>query len=352
MEKLKFAGMVLAAGYSSRMGKLKPLLPIAGKSAVRHLTDSFYNAGVSKVFVVTGHGREEIEPHVRDAITVFNPDYSEGMITSIKAGLREALKYDWDGIMFTPVDHAIIRPYMLKLLMREFTPEAEQVVFPTFNGRRGHPPLISRGIAQKLCELEGPWGAKRFLFSQGDAASDVEVGSPDMFADMDTPEDYEKLKDIYARKAPTAVECEYMLKAERTPDRAADHCRAVAERAIGLAEDAMFAGYKLDRDVVLAAAMLHDIKRVEPDHALAGALVLKENGFPFVAQAIAEHMDLPDKRVQHINESSIVYLADKLTDGVEYVSLEERLATMPDQKRLYGEPKIRKAMSIYNLIYK
>lgn len=352
MEKLRFAGMVLAAGFSSRMGKLKPLLPIAGKTAVRHLVDSFYNAGASKMFVVTGHGREEIEPHVRDTVTVFNPDYADGMITSIKAGLREALKYDWNGIMFTPVDHAVIRPYALKLLMREYTPEMEMVAFPTYNGRRGHPPLISRGIAQKLCELEGPWGAKRFLFSQGDAALDVEVGSPDMFADMDTPEDYEKLKVLYARTAPTAAECECMLRAERTPDRASEHCRAVAERALTLAEDAIFAGYKIDRSIVFAAAMLHDIKRMEPDHAMAGALVLKENGFPLVAQAIAEHMDLPDKRVEKINEASIVYLGDKMTVGTEYCSLEDRLSSMPEMKRLYGEAKIRKAMDIYNKIYK
>jgi len=353
MKKNRFVGIILAAGLSSRMGNPKPLLQLGGKPAIIKLIDSFYDAGVSKVFAVTGHNREMMEPFIRNAEAVYNPDYNDGMITSIKSGLSAALKYDdWDGALFTPVDHALIRPYTIKLLINEFQPGMESVIFPAFNGRRGHPPLLSRGMAGKLCDMDGPWGAKRFLFSQGDAIRDVEVGSDDMFADMDTPEDYETMKRLCAREAPTALECECMLRAERTPEKVVKHCRAVAEKALIIVDDAICAGYKIDKSIVFAAAMLHDICRTDQDHARAGAAVLDENGFPLVADVIADHMDIPDHKVENIEEASIVYLADKMTDGVADCTIEARISALPPDKREFGEARLKKAIKIRDRIYK
>ena len=353
MRKNGFVGIVLATDASPEAGSIRPLLRLGGKAVVRRLTDSFYAAGITRVFVVAGDKNKMLEPFVRNAETVYAPGLGGEFVTSLRTGISAALEYgDWDGVMFAASDRAMIRPYTMKLIMREFQPGTEPVIFPTFNGRRGYPPLLSRGMAEKLCAIESAQGGKTTLFSQGEAARDVEVGSADMFYSMDTPEGYGAMKAACARKAPTAVECEYMLIAERTPERVADHCRAVAEQALIIADDAMFAGFNIDKSVVFAAAMLHDIGASGKDGARTSAEIISQNGFPITAMAVSGCAGISERDSGKVTEASIVYLADMMTDGTAACTLEERLAAISPETRETVEGRVRKAAAIRDTIYK
>ena len=86
MEEPVFAAIILAAGYSSRMKKFKPLLPIEGTTALERLAASVRAGGIEKLVVVTGHRREQLEPVLEKigAIEAYNENYDDGMFSSIK----------------------------------------------------------------------------------------------------------------------------------------------------------------------------------------------------------------------------------------------------------------------------
>src|SRR5271157_4270310 len=105
------SALVLAAGYSSRMGQFKPRLPVGGRSAIELAITAFREAGIEVVLVVTGHRAQELtavlEGHrVR---CVFNPKYDSGMYSSIVAGLK-ALPADTDACFILPADIPLVRP--------------------------------------------------------------------------------------------------------------------------------------------------------------------------------------------------------------------------------------------------
>src|SRR5579863_5421681 len=86
----RLAAIVLAAGASSRMGSLKPTLVIAGTTALERSVASFRDAGIDEVMVVLGHRAKELQPLAErcGARSVFNPDFREGMYSSLAAGAR------------------------------------------------------------------------------------------------------------------------------------------------------------------------------------------------------------------------------------------------------------------------
>jgi putative nucleotidyltransferase with HDIG domain len=126
------------------------------------------------------------------------------------------------------------------------------------------------------------------------------------------------------RDAPDEEECLRLLRKRRTPQRVIDHSRAVLYMAEKIFPGLLKQGVRLDRDLIRAGALLHDIARQEPHHAQTGAAWLMDEGYPRVAKIIAEHEDPPEPLVP--NESALVCLADKLIQGTEEVSLEDRFA--------------------------
>ena len=123
--------------------------------------------------------------------------------------------------------------------------------------------------------------------------------------------------------------CLKLLEAAGTPAPVVDHCRAVAEEAMRLADrvaDRVF----LDRELLLAAAPLHDVVRDLPHHAECGARGIDALGYTEVAELIAVHHDLPS---EELNEAAILYLADKYRQGTERVTLEQRFAATVDRCR-------------------
>jgi molybdenum cofactor cytidylyltransferase len=93
-----------------------------------------------------------------------------------------------------------------------------------------------------------------------------------------------------------------------------------------LAEALNTAGFHLNRELVRAAALLHDIARTEKKHAEAGARLLETHGFPKLAPLVAAHMDLEVKPGQPVDEAQLVFLADKLVVGDQRVNVEQRFA--------------------------
>lgn len=123
--------------------------------------------------------------------------------------------------------------------------------------------------------------------------------------------------------APDGAECEVILEHYHTPEHVREHCRQVCRQALRLGERMRAAGYDIDLRLVQSAALLHDVARTEPDHAVRGAEWILREGYPQVADIVLRHHDLGNVQ-SHPYETTLVYLADKLVQGDRVVNLEER----------------------------
>jgi putative nucleotidyltransferase with HDIG domain len=325
------AAIVLAAGYSARMGDFKPLLKLGGFTAIEHSVRCFLKAGIGDVRVVTGYRASEVAEAVKslDVSLVYNPSFAGGMYSSVQAGIR-SLGPRVRAFFILPADHPLIKTATVQKLLACFHSSGGQGIFyPVFNGRRGHPPLISTRYVDDILNGSNPDGLQGLLNRFEDRAVDVEVADDGVLLDMDTPEDYQTLLDcLNSRNIPSMFECFQILRENQADESVRSHCQMVAGLALALAFRLNLAGAGLDEDLVLAGALLHDVTRQQPEHPLTGASLLKKKGYPRVAEIVAGHMDIDVNEEEPISETEVVFLADKTVKGNSIINTSERCTAM------------------------
>lgn len=185
------AAVVLAAGRSTRMGPDNKLLAeIGGKAIVRHVAEAALASRARPVLVVTGHQGEAVQSALAGlgVTLVANPDYAQGLSTSLKAGLR-ALPGDADGALILLGDMPRIAAGDLDRLIAAFLEAGgEAVIAPVHEGRRGNPVLWPRALFAEMLQLEGDAGAGRLLAIHADRVRGLELGTDAILADVDTPD--------------------------------------------------------------------------------------------------------------------------------------------------------------------
>jgi CTP:molybdopterin cytidylyltransferase MocA len=321
-----YAAVILAGGLSSRMQQFKPLLPLGRATVTDHVIDTFLSVNV-EVLLVAGYRHGDIEDAIKKQPVniVYNPDYEQGMFTSIQAGIRQ-LQPDYQSFFILPVDIPLVRAATLSRLMAAAEQNPQRIIYPVFRGQRGHPPLIPSGLVPAILGWGKGGGLKAVLESEKKLALEVAVADGNILLDMDTPEEYQAILERFRRDdIPTDEECNEILKTicHVTPDRIR-HDYKVAEAAFSIAGALNIAGKKVDIELVRAAAILHDIAKGQPKHDIAGGEILRWLGFEKVGDIVAVHSDLAGGDTGLPLESKVVYIADKLIAGEKLVSLEER----------------------------
>ena len=320
----RLAAIVLAAGYSSRMAEFKPLLPLGGSTALGRCIGAFRAAGVTDVIAVLGHRADELQTLAEraGARCVHNLDFELGMFSSVVAGSR-ALSESAEAAFVLPADIPLVRPNTIRQLAAAFARSGSGIIYPVFEGRRGHPPLITRKILAEAAE-QGASGPLSDLLAQHEGqAIDLPVADQGIHMDMNTPAEYDELRALASsRENPTRAECEAILAAHSVEPAIIRHSRLVAGIAQRIAVALARSGLSLNQNLVLAGALLHDLAKGKPEHASVGAAILNSMDFPQVATVIGSHTDLDFGG--HIDESAIVYLADKLMSGERPVTIEQR----------------------------
>lgn len=193
MADLQLGACILAAGFSSRMGRFKPLLTLGDKTVIQRVIDVSKAVGLKEITVVTGYNRQALQPviHQERAREAFNSRFDEGMFTSIQAGTAQ-LSPDLDGFFLMPVDCPLVTPQVLKKLMEQFEPK--QFVVPCYRGKKGHPLLIPSAYRRAILEHDGKGGLKAITDSDFTKMKRVETGYEGVVMDMDTPKAYEEIK--------------------------------------------------------------------------------------------------------------------------------------------------------------
>ena len=153
------------------------------------------------------------------------------------------------------------------------------------------------------------------------------------------------------RRVPSPAECRAIYAMLDVDERILRHSRVVADTAGNMANDLNRAGCNLDKDLIVAAALLHDIARERPDHAHQGARLVAELGFPEAGELISTHIDIPAHPNGEVNAAEVLYLADKLVQEDKKVSLEKRfgskLAVHMDDARAVNKIISRSSTAFY-----
>jgi molybdenum cofactor cytidylyltransferase len=185
------AGLVLAAGRSTRMGGPNKLLEeINGKPLVRIVTEQVLESRARPVTVVTGHQRELVERALTGLAVKFvhNPDYAQGLSTSLKAGIA-AVPAAADGAIVCLGDMPQVNAALIDRLVAAFNPtRGALIVVPTLRGKRGNPVVWSRRFFPGLMQVEGDVGARHLIGSYAEAVAEVPVEDAAAMTDVDTPE--------------------------------------------------------------------------------------------------------------------------------------------------------------------
>lgn len=305
------------------MGRLKPLLYLAGVPVLERSIALFRDLSVDEVVVVLGNRADELRPIAVQcgARVVLNADFRQGMYSSVASGAK-CLSPAIQGAFVLPVDVPLVRQNTIRQLAAAFSTHSDRILYPVFNGHRGHPPLIARAILNEAANgSPGPLSA--LLQRHERSAIEIAVADEAIHMDMDTPSDFDRLQAMAARREiPTARECEAILQQMQLPPAVVRHSRTVAATASHIADALVAAGLIIDRELVHSASMLHDIAKGQPQHAARGAEVLRDWGMQAVATIVAAHMEM--EFTGTLDERAIVYLADKLTSGDRRVSLDDR----------------------------
>ena len=357
---MKIGLIILAAGYSERMGVLKPLLPVGGESALSRAVSLGKIEKVHSISVVTGFRCDDVEAelnlsHAKNIRHVFNSRFTEGMFSSVKAGIH-SLPSDLDGFFLLPVDNCAVKPETIEKLIAAFIlGNAEDVIYPTFDGQRGHPPLIPYSFAAELKSYDGEDGMRGYL-SQF-PADEVEVDDKGVVMDMDTPQEYEALlRHLGLPTYPDEKTGSQLLEKYGTPENIIAHGRQVNELALRIAGHLGKKGVAVDKGLLSSACLLHDIVRLNPDHEIAGAKLLLTEGYPGTALLVAAHMDLPEEYTPKPDALALLYLADKLCRDGKIVALEitreelkSRYADNPEALG-HAEDRLSRALAIADML--
>jgi molybdenum cofactor cytidylyltransferase len=195
----KIAGVVLAAGASSRFGAPKPLLMWNGIPFVRQVALTALNAGLSPVIVVLGAYDTQIRSALEDLdlIIVHNNEWQLGQSTSVRLGVRFAKLYNCGGACFLLVDQPHVTSNLITGLIDRHSQTMAAITAPKIAGRQGNPVLFDRRLFDDLLLLQGDTGG-RLLFSSY-PVDQLDWDDPAMDIDVDTTADYHRLQSIYSK---------------------------------------------------------------------------------------------------------------------------------------------------------
>lgn len=194
------AAVVLAAGSSHRMGaRNKLLVPVNGQPMVRQVVATALMSNASQVIVVVGHQAEQVvqtleglEPVAGQALRIVtNPDFAEGMATSLRIGVA-AVDKSMTGALFLLGDMPFVDVGSVNQLIAAYVTQVESgkeqdIVIPEQGGRRGNPVLWGRRYFREIEQLTGDTGAKVILQRYGDRIHRVSMENRGIHIDIDTP---------------------------------------------------------------------------------------------------------------------------------------------------------------------
>lgn len=190
----RVAGVILAAGLSSRLGRPKQLLDIAGEPLVRRIARVALKSQLDSVTVVIGNAAEKVVPRLGDlnVAIVLNQAFEAGQASSITAGI-ESLPHDANAVLFLLGDQPTLQAAVIDAVINEFQISRAAIVQARYaGGVPTHPVLFDRQLFPELMTITGDEGGRRIIHRHQDLAHYVDFDCEPPL-DIDTEADYERL---------------------------------------------------------------------------------------------------------------------------------------------------------------
>ena len=193
------SAILLAAGQSSRMGVLKPLLPWNGQPLIEYQIESLRQAGSSEIVVVVGHRGYEVVKQLKPrsfVTTVHNPNHLMGKTTSIISGLVN-VSSSAKGIMILAVDQP--RPvHIVERIVRAHLDKSPMITMPFYRGHGGHPMIFDSSLLEELKSItEQGQGLREITNRYIELTNKVEFSNPVVTLDLNTPHDLSKAQSLF-----------------------------------------------------------------------------------------------------------------------------------------------------------
>ncbi|SIR97779.1 molybdenum cofactor cytidylyltransferase [Peribacillus simplex] len=195
----EIGAIILAAGMSIRMGEPKLLLPLRGQPLFRHAIDSILGSTMQPIHLVAGKYIEEIRQHSEDypeLKIIHNPYYADGMSTSLKLGVQ-SINEHVDAVMIFLADQPLISRDIIQSLIDKYIEckdEGVRIVRPKYKGEAGHPILVDAVLLNEFHSINGDQGGKSIIKKYDAVTETVSFDNSMWGFDIDTPEDFQKVK--------------------------------------------------------------------------------------------------------------------------------------------------------------
>jgi molybdenum cofactor cytidylyltransferase len=188
----EICAIILAAGKSERMGTNKLLLPFQGKPMIHIVVDHVMASGIAPIWIVTGAFRSDMLAALAGLPVrqCYNPDYEQGMFTSVQCGFRQIPSTADAAVLFLG-DQPLIPGEVTRRLIGEYARTGKGILIPKYRGKRGHPVLIDKKYAQVIDNLVPDKGLHSLFDQYPEDIQEVEVMAPGILRDIDTRQDYE-----------------------------------------------------------------------------------------------------------------------------------------------------------------
>ena len=194
------AAIILAAGASTRFGQCKQLIDWRGKPLIAHVADVALEAELDPVIVVLGCQMDDTYAALggRRVQKLVNWRWEKGQSTSVRTGLA-AVPPQAQGALFLQCDQPLVSPDLLNTLVDRFRESEDSIIYPVHGSHRGTPVLFPRRFFSELASVTGDKGGRGLLKRHAEEAATVTVNDPDELSDIDTPADYELLRQLDAQ---------------------------------------------------------------------------------------------------------------------------------------------------------
>ena len=233
-DRKNISALILAAGYSSRMGHFKPLSMLGTTTAVERCVNLFRSAGLDDIRVVVGHRHAELNEVLGNMgiRPVLNAQFERGMFSSVKSGLSSFDQIP-TAFFILPVDIPLVRTCSVLDMLDNLDRNYHDIIYPCFEGKRGHPPLIRGTTIPEILEYEGDEGLRGYLRHK--TALNVEVPDEHILRDMDFPDQYfNMLQKLEQYDVPSRQECmaflTHIVKANEMFIKTAELCAEMAAK--------------------------------------------------------------------------------------------------------------------------
>lgn len=184
--------ILLSAGLSSRFGSPKALANFNGITVIENLQNMLLKAQIAEIIIVLGANHLQIKPYIlkhKKVKLVYNKDYKLGQTSSFKTGLKQ-ISFNSKGIMLLPVDYPIIKEQTINSLVEKFSSASPRILIPTYQKKKGHPPIFSTTLTEEILKLSNDSGINEISRRHIDKTVLFEVSDEGVVSSFNTKEEF------------------------------------------------------------------------------------------------------------------------------------------------------------------